>query len=67
MPVIHVQSVSRPTKEQKAQIVREFTDTMVRVLGSSPDKTHIIIDDISTESWGNNGILIADRPAAPAK
>ena len=67
MPVIHVQSVSRPTKEQKAQIVREFTETMVRVLGSSPDKTHIIIDDISTESWGNNGILVADRPAPSAK
>ena len=67
MPVIHVQSVSRPTKEQKAQIVREFTETMVRVLGSNPDKTHIIIDEIPQENWGNNGILIADRPAAPAK
>ena len=67
MPVIHVQSVSRPTKEQKAQIVREFTDTLVRVLGSNPEKTHIIIDDISMESWGNNGILVADRPAPPAK
>jgi 4-oxalocrotonate tautomerase len=67
MPVIHVQSVSRPTKEQKAQLVREITDTMVRVLGSNPDKTHIIIEDVSTESWGNNGILVADRPAAPAK
>ena len=67
MPVIHLQSVSRPTKEQKAQIVSEFTDTLVRVLGSNPEKTHIIIDDISTESWGNNGILVADRPAAPAK
>ena len=67
MPVIHLQSVSRPTKEQKAQIVREVTDTLVRVLGSNPEKTHIIIDDISTESWGNDGILVADRPAAPAK
>lgn len=67
MPVIHVQSVSRPTKEQKAQIVREITDTMVRVLGSNPEKTHIIIEDVSPESWGNNGILVADRPAAPVK
>lgn len=67
MPVIQVQTVSRPTKEQKAQLVREFTETMVRVMGSSPDKTHIIIQDVPPESWGNNGILIADRPAAPPK
>ena len=67
MPVIHVQTVSRPTKEQKAQIVREMTETMVRVLGSNPDKTHIIIDELSPENWGNSGILLADRPAAPAK
>ena len=67
MPVIHVQSVSRPTKEQKAQLVREITETMVRVLGSNPDKTHIIIEDVSPESWGNNGILVADRPAPSAK
>ena len=67
MPVIHVQTVSRPTKEQKAELVRQFTETIVRVLGSSPDKTHIIIEDVSPESWGNSGILIADRRADPPK
>ena len=52
MPVIHVQTVSIPTKEQNAQIVKEFTETMVRVLGSRPDKTHIIIDSIPTRELG---------------
>jgi 4-oxalocrotonate tautomerase len=56
------------TREQKAQIVKEFTDTVVNVLGANPDRTHIILTEKSKEDWGVSGILIADRkPAVPAK
>jgi len=61
MPVIELHTVSRPTREQKAQIVKEFTDTLVKVLGSSPAKTHIIFDEKSTDDWGNEGILVSER------
>jgi len=61
MPVIHVQMLGNATREQKAQIIKEFTDTMVRVLGKDPQKTHIILDEKSPEFWGHAGELVADR------
>jgi 4-oxalocrotonate tautomerase len=45
------------TREQKAQIVREVTDTLGRVLGKKPEHTHIVIDEIRTENWGFAGML----------
>ncbi|SEB85148.1 tautomerase family protein [Terriglobus roseus] len=63
MPVIHVQMLGSATREQKAQIVQEFTDTMVRVLGKNPQMTHVILDEKDPENWGHAGELIADRRA----
>lgn len=45
------------TREQKAQIVREVTDTLGRVLGKKPEHTHIVIDEVRTENWGFAGML----------
>ena len=66
MPVITLQMAGKATREQKAQIVKEFTDTMVSVLGSNPERTHIIFTEKSTEDWGFAGELIVDRHAAQA-
>jgi 4-oxalocrotonate tautomerase len=61
MPIIQVQMLSGATREQKAQIVKEFTDTMVRVLGKKLEMTHVILDEKVAENWGHAGELIADR------
>lgn len=45
------------TRQQKAQIVREVTDTLGRVLGKKPEHTHIVIDEVRTENWGFAGML----------
>jgi 4-oxalocrotonate tautomerase len=58
------------THEQKAQIVKEFTDTVVNVLGKNPERTHIIITEKSFEDWGFAGELMVDiraRQAAQAR
>ena len=65
MPVITLQMAGTATREQKAQIVKEFTDTMVNVLGKNPERTHIIITEKSREDWGFAGSLLADVPPAP--
>jgi 4-oxalocrotonate tautomerase len=45
MPYINVRiTKDGVTTEQKAAIVREMTDTLVRVLGKRPDHIHVIID-----------------------
>jgi len=60
MPYINLQITKGATREQKAQIVKEFTDTLVRVLDKKPEHTHIVIQEIEDEDWGFSGILTDD-------
>lgn len=61
MPFINLKMVRCATREQKAQIVSEFTETLVRILGKDPQKTHIVIEEIEPEDWGFAGKLNADQ------
>ncbi len=36
MPYVNLQITKGATRDQKAQIVKEFTETLVRVLGKNP-------------------------------
>lgn len=44
------------TREQKAQVIKEFTETLERVLGKRPDLTHIVIEEVDTDNWGYAGM-----------
>ncbi len=57
MPYVNVQVIRGVTREQKAQLVSEITDTLVRVLGKKPDHTHIVIDEVDADNWGFSGVL----------
>lgn len=61
MPFVNVK-ITRGglTREQKARIVAEITDTLQRVLGKRPEHTHIVIDEIETDNWGFSGVLTTD-------
>ena len=56
MPFVHVQ-ITRDgaTREQKAQVIAEITDTLARVLGKDPVLTHIVIAEVETDDWGWKG------------
>ena len=61
MPYVNVRVTKDGlTVEQKAQIVAEITDTLKRVLGTKPEHTHIIIDEIDPENWGYAGVLTTE-------
>jgi len=60
MPYINLQITKGATRDQKAQIVKEFTETLVKVLGKKPEHTHIVIQDIDEENWGFSGMLTDD-------
>jgi 4-oxalocrotonate tautomerase len=60
MPYINLQITKGATREQKAQVVKEFTETLVRVLGKKPEHTHIVIQEIDDENWGFSGVLTDD-------
>ena len=60
MPYINVQITKGATRAQKEALVREFTDTLARVLGKKPEHTHIVIQEIAEEDWGFAGMLTDD-------
>lgn len=60
MPYVNLQITKGATREQKERIVREFTATLVRVLGKKPEHTHIVIQEIADEDWGFAGMLTDD-------
>ncbi len=57
MPYVNIQLTQGATRAQKAQLVRDVTDSLVRVLGKKPDHIHIVIQDIAEADWGFAGVL----------
>ena len=57
MPYVNIQITRGATREQKAQLVKDVTDSLVRVLGKKPEHTHVVIQEINEEDWGFSGLL----------
>ncbi|MEK8088651.1 4-oxalocrotonate tautomerase family protein [Thermithiobacillus plumbiphilus] len=67
MPYVNVQITKGATRQQKAEIVKDITDSLVRVLGKKPEYTHVVIQEIADEDWGFSGMLTDDWKAAQAE
>ncbi|BBP83429.1 MULTISPECIES: tautomerase family protein [Pseudomonas] len=66
MPFVNVR-ITRDgvTREQKAQVIAEITDTLQRVLGKDPHLTHIVIEEVDTDNWGYAGITTTEYRRNP--
>jgi len=60
MPYVNVQITKGATRAQKAQLVREMTDSLIRILGKKPEHTHIVTQEIPEADWGFSGLLTDD-------
>jgi 4-oxalocrotonate tautomerase len=60
MPYVNIQITKGATRDQKAQLVKEVTASLVRILGKKPEHTHIVIQEIADEDWGFSGLLTDD-------
>ncbi|MBW1773006.1 MAG: tautomerase family protein [Deltaproteobacteria bacterium] len=60
MPIIKIDWIEGRTREQKAKVVKEFTDTIVNVAGAAPEKVTIIINDHPRDNLANSGKLLSD-------
>lgn len=56
LPYVNVQITKGATKEQKAQIIKDITQSLASVLGKKPEHTHIVIQEIADEDWGFAGL-----------
>lgn len=64
MPYVHIQ-VTREgvSAQQKAELIRQTTDTLWRVLGKDPSLTFVVIDEVDTDNWGVAGEPVSVRRA----
>ena len=60
MPYVNIQITQGATRTQKAELVKEVTDSLSRILGKKPEHTHIVIQEIAEEDWGFAGMLTDD-------
>ncbi len=56
MPYVNVQITKGAAREQKAQIIKDITQSLVTVLGKKPEHIHIVIQEIAEEDWGFEGL-----------
>ena len=57
MPYVNIQITKGATKQQKAALVKDVTDSLVLILGKKPEYTHVVIQEIEEENWGFSGLL----------
>ncbi len=57
MPYVNVQITQGASRRQKAALVQDVTDSLVRHLGKKPEHIHIVIQEIAEENWGFEGLL----------
>ena len=61
MPFVNVKMIKGATVEQKRQLVKEITNSLVNILGKRPETTHIVIDEVEPENCGYMYKLNADK------
>jgi 4-oxalocrotonate tautomerase len=57
VPYVNIQITKGATREQRAELVKDVTNSLVRVLGKKPEHTHVVIQEIADEHWGFAGLL----------
>ena len=60
MPYVNIQVTRGVTRKQKARLVSDVTDSLVRELGKKPEHIHVVIQEIEEENWGFEGLLTDD-------
>jgi 4-oxalocrotonate tautomerase len=66
MPHITVQLLEGRTIEQKRATATAITNAMVEHCGAKRESVVVVFADVPLDSWAREGLLVADRPAAPA-
>lgn len=60
MPVIRVEMWKGATKEMKAAIAREITETVSRIAKKPPEYIDVLFTDYEKEDWAKGGVLASD-------
>jgi len=60
MPYVNIQITAGASSDQKSELIKDATDSLVRVLGKKPEHIHVVVQEISEENWGFAGKTVSD-------
>ncbi len=60
MPVVEVKTAGKLTKAQKAEIARQFSETLLKVAGKPVDLTYIMFNEYEDDNFAWKGKLFSD-------
>lgn len=63
MPRLIVQQIEGRSIEQKRELVRRLTDTVVDILKVDPETVTVFIEEVPVENFARGGVLALDRRA----
>lgn len=58
MPYVNIKLAGTVTREQKAEIAKEITETLARVAHKPASYTYITFEEVSYEDWAIAGKLL---------
>ena len=58
MPFVNLKVAGTLSRDQKEEIVKEFTAILKRVAGKPESATYIVIDEVERENWAKSGQLL---------
>ncbi len=61
MPYVNIRLTGTLTREQKAQIASEVTDTLERIANKPASYTYITFDELAEENWAVAGKLLDEK------
>ncbi len=61
MPIIRVEMWPGRTQEQKQELAKAITDSMVRIAKTTPEATIVIFEDVKKEDWAQGGVLTSEE------
>ncbi len=62
MPYVNIKITREgATPEKKAQLIREVTESLQRLLGKNPQTTVVVIEEVETDNWGIGGVTVTER------
>lgn len=60
MPYVNIKLAGEVSREQKAQIAKEITETLERVGHKPKSYTYITFEEVAYEDWSIGGKLLSD-------
>lgn len=65
MPYVKIELLEGATRDQKAALVADVTQSLVDRLGKRPEQVFVVIQEVSPDDWGAAGRLISDHAVPP--